>query len=138
MNKCIGRLTVFFEAPFWVGVFERISDNKLSVCKVIFGAEPKDYDVYDFILKNYYKLKFSSDVKTQTKRVINNPKRLQRNIKKQLQNVGIGTKSQQALQLERENKKNECKKVSKEQKEAKKKRLFEIKQQKRKEKHKGR
>ena len=34
-------LTVFFEEPFWVGVFERIEDGKLSVCKVTFGAEPE-------------------------------------------------------------------------------------------------
>jgi hypothetical protein len=26
-------LTVFFEDPFWVGVFERIDDGKLSACK---------------------------------------------------------------------------------------------------------
>ena len=43
-------LTVFFEEPFWVGVFERIEDGKLSVCKVTFGAEPKDYEVWDYIL----------------------------------------------------------------------------------------
>jgi hypothetical protein len=56
MDKASAKLTVFFEEPFWVGVFERISDGKLSVCKVTFGAEPKDYDVYDFIQKNYYNL----------------------------------------------------------------------------------
>ena len=27
------KLTVFFEAPFWIGVFERIERRKLSVCK---------------------------------------------------------------------------------------------------------
>ena len=48
MDKVSGKLTVFFEEPFWVGVFERVSDRKLSVCKVTFGAEPKDYEVYDF------------------------------------------------------------------------------------------
>ena len=42
MDKVSGRLTVFFEEPFWIGVFERISEGKLSVCKVTFGAEPKD------------------------------------------------------------------------------------------------
>ena len=31
-------LKVFFENPFWVGVFERIEDGKLSVCKVTFGV----------------------------------------------------------------------------------------------------
>ena len=46
MDKVSGRLTVFFEEPFWIGVFERISEGKLSVCKVTFGAEPKNYEVY--------------------------------------------------------------------------------------------
>jgi hypothetical protein len=32
---------VFFEDPFWVGVFERIENKKLSVAKVPFGAECK-------------------------------------------------------------------------------------------------
>ena len=41
MDKTNGKLTVYFEEPFWVGVFERIEDGKLSVAKVIFGAEPK-------------------------------------------------------------------------------------------------
>ena len=35
------KLTVFFEAPFWVGVFECIEKGKLSVCKVTFGAEQR-------------------------------------------------------------------------------------------------
>lgn len=42
MDKSRGKLTVFFEKPFWVGVFERIEDGKLSVTKVTFGTEPKD------------------------------------------------------------------------------------------------
>ena len=44
------KLTVFFEAPFWIGVFERIERRKLSVCKVVFGAEPKDYEVWEYLL----------------------------------------------------------------------------------------
>ena len=138
MDKASAKLTVFFEEPFWVGVFERISDGKLSICKVTFGAEPKDYDVYDFIQKNYYKLKFSPAVDVTVKKVASNSKRLQRNAKNQVQSIGIGTKSQQALQLQREEMKTERKKISKEQKEAEQKRMFELKQQKRKEKHRGR
>ena len=34
---------------FWVGVFDRVSEGKLSVCKITFGAEPKDYEIYDFV-----------------------------------------------------------------------------------------
>ena len=63
MGKSIGKLTVYFDNPFWVGVFERIEDEKLSVCKVTFGAEPKDYEVcFEFVLKNYSQLKFSPSV----------------------------------------------------------------------------
>lgn len=56
MDKVSGKLTVYFENPFWVGVFERISDGTLSVSKVTFGAEPRDYEIFEFILKNYGEL----------------------------------------------------------------------------------
>ena len=138
MDKVSGRLTVFFEEPFWTGVFERISDGKLSVCKVTFGAEPKDYEVYDFVLSNYYHLRFSPAVATDVKETGRNPKRIQREVRKQVQNAGIGTKSQQALKLQQEQLKTERKTVSREQREAEKQRQFELKQQKRKEKHRGR
>ena len=51
MNKVSGKLTVYFEAPFWVGVFGRIEDGKLSVAKVTFGAEPKDFELQEYIQK---------------------------------------------------------------------------------------
>ena len=138
MDKVSGKLTVFFEEPFWVGVFERVSDGKLSVCKVTFGVEPKDYEVYEFVLNNYYRLRFSLAVATDIKEAGRNLKRVQREVRKQVQNSGIGTKSQQALKLQQEQLKIERKVVSREQREAEKQRRFELKQQKRKEKHKGR
>ena len=138
MDKVSGKLTVFFEEPFWVGVFDRVSDGKLSVCKVTFGAEPKDYEVYDFVLKNYYRLRFSPAVAIDVKEVGRNPKRVQREVQKQVQNTGIGTKSQQALKLQQEQLKIERKTVSRKQREAEKQRQFELKQQKRKKKHRGR
>lgn len=138
MDKVSGKLTVFFEEPFWVGIFECISEGKLSVCKVTFGAEPKDYEVYDFVLKNYYQLRFSLAVATDVKESGRNPKRRKREVRKQIQNIGIGTKSQQALKLQQEQLKTERKTVSREQREAHKQRQFELKQQKRKEKHRGR
>lgn len=84
MDKTNSKLTVFFEEPFWVGVFERIENDKLSVAKVTFGAEPRDYEIEEYILKYYYKLRFSPAV---TNVVIDkkiNPKRMQRDIKKQM------------------------------------------------------
>lgn len=137
MDTGEGKLTVFFEGPFWVGVFERISGSKLSVCKVTFGAEPKDCEIWDFILKHYCELKFSPAIEAEVKRTADNPKRRQRNVKKQLQSFGVGTKSQQALQIQRERMKTQRSQISKEQREAEKQRQFDLKQQKRKAKHRG-
>lgn len=66
MDK-VNKLTVFFEEPFWVGIFERIENGKLSVAKVTFGAEPKDCEVQEYIQKWYFSLKFSPVVETVVK-----------------------------------------------------------------------
>ena len=137
MDKMSGKLTVYFEEPFWVGVFERVEDGKLSVCKVTYGAEPKDYEIWEFILKHFCELKFSPAVETKLKHTADNPKRRKRNVRKQLLDFGIGTKLQQALQMQREEIKLERRKISNEHREARKQRQFELKQQKRREKHKG-
>ena len=39
MDKVNGKLTIFFEEPFWVGIFERIEDGKLSAAKVNIGVQ---------------------------------------------------------------------------------------------------
>ena len=135
MDRVSGKLTIYFEDPFWVGVFERIENRKLSVAKVTFGVEPKDYDVLEFINRNYYHLQFSPAVETVVKDTKKNPKRAQRDAKKQTLETGVGTKSQQALKLQQEQNKQERKVRSREQREAENQRLFELKQIKKKEKH---
>ena len=137
MDKASGKLTVYFEEPFWVGVFERIEDGKLSVAKVTFGAEPKDYEVQEYIQKYYFSLKFSPAVETVVKDIKRNPKRMQREAKKQTMETGIGTKSQQALKLQQEQNNQECKERNRKKKEVEEQRMFELKQQKKREKHKG-
>ena len=137
MDKVNGKLTVYFEEPFWIGVFERIEDGKLSVAKVTFGAEPKDYEVQEYIQKHYASLKFSPAVDAVVKDIKRNPKRMQREARRQMQETGIGTKSQQALKLQQEQNKQECKIRSREKKKAEELRMFEMKQQKKREKHKG-
>ena len=138
MEKTNFIVTLCYQDPFWVGIYEREYDGKYEVCRIIFGAEPKDYEVYEFLLKNFGKLQFSPSMEAEqisTKRI--NPKRLQRQIKRQVQNTGIGTKAQQALKLQQEKKKTERKKYTREQREADKERQFQLKQAKRKEKHRG-
>ena len=139
MGRVSVKLTVYFENPFWIGIFERSIDEKLSVCKVIFGAEPKDNEIFEFVLNRYSKLKYSPEI--QYEKVFKekvNPKRVQRDVKKQLNNNGVGTKSQQALKLQQEQNKTIKKMKTKEQKELKKEKLYSLKQQKKREKHKGR
>ncbi len=130
-------LTVYFEEPFWVGVVERVEGGRLSVCKITFGAEPRDAEVYAFVLKAYAGLRFGAAVKTEQKERRANPKKLQRDIKKQLQNQGVGTRAQQALKLQHEQNKLEKRVKRKEQRAEQAERLFALKQQKKKEKRKG-
>lgn len=138
MNKMSAKLTVFFENPFWIGVYERETLDGYEVCKILFGSEPKGNEVYEFMLKNFNSLKFScqkDNVEFEDKKI--NPKRLQREVKKAMQNDGIGTKAQNALKLQHESCKLERKITHKQKKEAYEAYKFELKQEKRKQKHKG-
>lgn len=140
MNTC--KLTVLYNEPFWIGIFEVEEGECYKASKVTFGAEPKDAEVYEFLLKNYYKLNFvnvesQEDEEKLKKKKRENPKRLQRRIHKEVQEKGIGTKAQIALKKQHEENKIERKKRTKEEKEAEEERLYEIKKQKRKEKHRG-
>lgn len=137
MGKVFTRLTVFLDKPFWVGVFEKTQEGSLSVSKVIFGAEPKDGEVLDFILKHYNSLNLSPAVSFAVKEAKKNPKVMQRKVKKELQKEGIGTKSQQALKLWQEQYKQDKKTNNRAQKNEREERLFLLKQQKKKAKHKG-
>lgn len=138
MDKVSVALRVFFEDPFWIGILERVSEGRMTVSKITFGPEPRDYEVQEFLMKNYYSLRFSPAVAAAVKENRKNPKRVRRQVRKELRESGMGTKSQQALKLQQEQIKTGRKAVSKENKEAKAIRQFELKQQKRKEKHRGR
>ncbi len=147
MDKVSETFTVFFEDPFWVGVFERTGEGRISVCKVTFGPEPKDYELYDFILRNFTGLRFSPPVLAAEKEngckkaglpMPENPKRRQREAQKLIGQKGVGTKSQLALKAWQEQQKTERKAVNRMQREQEKQLKFEQKQQKRKEKHRGR
>ena len=134
-----GSLTVLFENPFWIGLFEIIDQKGLRACKVTFGAEPTEKEVMEFVDKNWNRLQFSQAVEapSESDRTTVNPKRQLREAKKQMQSQGIGTKSQQALKLQQEQNKTERKQRSKAEREAEKQRQFDLRQAKKKEKHKG-
>jgi hypothetical protein len=111
-------LTVLYEEPYWVGLFERQDNDNYYVAKCIFGKEPSMPEVYEVITKNYSKLKFSKPIKNtyNVKKKVN-PKRKSREVAKLTTNKGISTKAQQALKQEYEKNKKERKIISKEVKE---------------------
>src|SRR5512133_3784121 len=133
-----GKLTVFFEEPFWVGVFERMDETGLRVSRVVFGAEPTDVELYEYIRREYSSLDFSKPIRSQVEIIRRkNFKRMQREVRKTVYEEGIGTRAQQAIKLQMELNKTEHQVKSREQREAEKMLKFKLKQEKKKEKHRG-
>lgn len=135
------KATIFFEKRFWVGTFERTDKDGYAVARHIFGAEPTDPEVYEFILNHYLELKFGElkEFHLQIKRM--NPKRVQREVRKEMEKIKETTRpstlAQDYMREELERKKKEKKHRSSAEKQARKDEQFAIKQQKKKEKHRG-
>ena len=137
MDKISMTLTVYFEEGFWHGLFEQEHAQSYRVCRVTFGAEPSMQELLDFLNRYYHRLQFSPSIRVmreKTKSV--SPKRLQRQAKKE-QLASRSSKSQEALKLQFEEQKKIARVKRKQQKELAKQRKFDLKQQKRLEKHKG-
>ena len=132
-------LTLLFEDPFWIGLYERTDGGAYEVCKITFGAEPKDCEVYDFLLQHWHSLAFSPPVEA-GKAADKKPghKRMQREIARGLARTGTGTKAQQAVSLMREEAARERKVNAKARAEEEKAQRYALRQQKKKEKHRGR
>ena len=134
-----GSLTVLFEDPFWIGLFELADREGLRICKVTFGAEPSEREIMEFIDRNGHRLRYSQAVDTSTTlENRKNPKRQLREARRQTIPQGIGTKSQQALRQHQEQNKTVRLQRSKAEREAEQQRRFELRQAKKKEKHRGR
>ena len=133
------KLTVMFQEPFWIGLCERECGGTLEVCRIPFGAEPKDGEVYEFWLRNSSSLKFSpalsegSGLAERRK----NPKRLQREARELTRPSRIGTKAQQALANQRETMKRESAQARSQRRADEAETRFEQRKLKRKQKHRG-
>ena len=62
MGCAHSRFTVLFEGPFWIGLYEREENGLYAACKVTFGAEPSDAEVYVFLNRHWGSLRFSPAV----------------------------------------------------------------------------
>lgn len=106
--------------------------------KITFGPEPKGYEMYGFLAKEYCGLRSSPAVAATVSRYLKNPKRVERQVRGGPRGLNMGIESQQALKLRHEQIKAGRKAVSREKGEAEARRQFELKQQKKKEKRRGR
>ena len=57
-NEC--RFTVLFQPPFWVGIGERWTEEGYQAARVVFGAEPSDAQVYQWVLSSWHRLPFTA------------------------------------------------------------------------------
>ena len=141
MKQALIKATVALEKSLWVVLFERMDQTGFAVAREIFGSEPTDPELYEFISNNFFKLKFTEphEFKLIIKR--KNPKRMRREVKKELKKAKddptISTHAQEILRIELEKNKKIRKSISKTEKEKLLDRKFLLKQTKRKKKHRG-
>jgi hypothetical protein len=43
--------TVCFEDPYWIGLIEQSSNGHIGIGKIVFGAEPSNAEIVEFVLK---------------------------------------------------------------------------------------
>lgn len=133
-----GKLTVYFDDPFWIGVFEREDETGFRVSRVVFGSEPTDAELYEYVQREYTNLDFGKPIQGQVRIVRRkNFKRMQREVRREVYQEGVGTKAQEAMRLQLELNKKERKVVTREQREMEKALKFKMKQEKKKEKRRG-
>ena len=90
--------TVLFQPPFWVGIAERWEEAGYSAARVVFGAEPTDAQLYEWLEREWHRLKFSPAAEGE--RPVperRNPKRALREARAATRIRGVSTRAQEAL-----------------------------------------
>ncbi len=89
------RLTLYHNGQFWIGLCEINDEDGYSVCRTVFGAEPEDEEILQFICKRWATLPFSLPTKNEAppRLPAQNPKRRQREAAKELLEPTVSTKA---------------------------------------------
>jgi len=98
------RLTILFDSPYWIGLLEAESDDLLYAARHIFGSEPSDAEVYDFVQNDLLPLMQTMTIglpidSAPTPHHIN-PKRLQRIIRREVLRTDVPSKAHEAIRLQ--------------------------------------
>lgn len=135
------RLTILFDPPYWIGLLEAESDGLLYAVRHIFGAEPSDAEVYAFVQRDLIPLMRSMTVgipvdEGATSRHIN-PKRMQREMRREVLREGISSKAHEAMRLQIEANVQERHVISRAERDAQRQHKRDVAAAKAKAKHKG-
>ncbi len=143
-------LTIYFDGQFWIGLIERVDESRLGVPRLgaprlrvarhVFGSEPSDIEVLDFVQRQLLEVAARATVEVEVDRkikAIHNPKRAAREAAKIMRQPIVSTKAQQALQLQHEQNRQAHHERTKAEREAEEARRREIKREKAKQRHRG-
>ena len=97
--------TVYFDAPWWVGVLEVEEGGVLRAARHVFGGEPSNEEVQALILRGFTGLsaRLNIGVAAETEAARHrNPKRVAREAGRLTEERGISTRAQAALKAAQE------------------------------------
>lgn len=100
-------LTVYHDGQFWVGLVEHVEGGKMGVARIVFGAEPSDEEILQFVVSRWEKLVFFGSEEPDKPKLAKNPKRRMRDVAKTLKQPALSTKAQRALADQRKTAKQE-------------------------------
>ena len=83
-------LTVYHDGQFWVGLAEHVEDGTYGVARIVFGAEPSDEEILQFVISKWAKLAFFGDKPAEASEPARNPKRRARETSRALKQPAMG------------------------------------------------
>jgi hypothetical protein len=133
-------LTILFDHPYWIGLLEDERDGCLYAARHIFGAEPSDQQVYEFVLREasilFARMTTGIAIESGKKHAVGY-KRMIREARRSIEDRGISMQAQAAIRQQIEANKQVRQQTSRAAREAERKRKREIARQKAQEKHRG-
>ena len=130
-------LTVYHDGQFWVGLAEHVEDGRYGIARIVFGAEPSDEEILQFVVSKWEKLSLFGGKPTEASKPARNPKRRAREAAKALKQPAMSTKAQQAIVNQREAMKRESAHARSRRRADEAEARFEQRKLKRKQKHRG-
>ena len=139
MDRNVSSFTVLFQPPFWVGIAERWDEEGYSAARVVFGPEPTDAQLYQWLEREWHRLNFSPAAEGERPAAERkNPKRTQREAQAAIRDRGVSTRAQEALSRQREQEGLARKREAKSRREHQRQEKYLLRQQKKREKKRGR